>query len=251
MPFGASRAGLMSTRVDAIPDSLVYHWVTPISGLSDGETGFTWPADVGSPSILAQNDLNYSTDSIDGQYDGVSGDGNDDYGDTESQLPNWSDNFISNDRAFVVEFVSNSFDDVATIFGVHNTSTGSVLTIRGRDTGNIQLRIRDDDDNEVVYETNAGAFDDGSRHVLILNKIGDDPTNWEWHEVADGSSTQLSDNIVSTASLTTFSTDLDFYTHARNDAGSPSNHQSIVVGAISLADASLDQSEREEAPFRI
>lgn len=234
---------------DAIRDTLVYRWVTPISGLSDGATDFTWPADTGTPSISAQYGLSYSENSIDGQYDGVSGDGSDDYGDTQSQLPNWTDNFISNDRALVVEFQSSSFNARNPFFGVHNTSTGSVLTFRP-DNGEIQIRLRDDSGNEVIFETSAGPFDDGNYHVLILNKQGSDPANWDWYESAGGSATQLNSNIVSNASLGTFSTDLDFYTHARNDAGSPSTHQSIDLGQIALADSTLNSSERDNAPWR-
>lgn len=247
-PIGAARAGIFGGG-SAILDSVVYRWVTPIDGLSDGATGFSWPADIGVPSIAAQNGLSYSTNALDGQFDAVSGDGSDDYGDTNSQLPDWTTDFVSSDRAFVFEFRSSSFNARDAFFGFFDDGgTGSLLTIRP-DNGEVQIRIIDDDSNEVIYETSAGPFDDGAYHALALNKIGSDPTNWEWYDVAGDTATQLSDNVVTNTTLTSINP-IDHYLLARNSGGSPTNQQSADIGQILLADAALSDTELDNAPFR-
>ena len=77
-PFGASRAGLMSVRRDAIPDSVEYHYDATELNVSDGSSISTWDDSVGGQDLSGGGGASFTNDGINGNPS-VTFDGVDDY----------------------------------------------------------------------------------------------------------------------------------------------------------------------------
>ena len=179
-PFGASRAGLMSTRVDAIPDSVLDQKADFRFAIVEGEG-------TEIEDSIGDNDATANFERWDDSEDWVGGwakdgDGVDDHidvgtlGDFGSNLDN--DWFL----AFTIKTTDESNfigfrEDWDFVFSTDSFGFGAADDV-------VTFAINDEDGNNSQVETNTEVTD-GNPHRLILNSIGPNPDDWEFY--IDGS----------------------------------------------------------------
>ena len=243
-PFGASRAGLMSVTRDDIPDSAIYHY--PFPDRSDDTLVEQLQGENGTAVGLT----NTSGDWWEGFAE--AGDGTDDYGDLTT-LPLFSDPLVSDHTTdFWVAMTVKTTVDSGDLTGARHSASNDGHTSWFRfgvgvatDDGKPILLLRGADGDDVDEDIRVAAdqtVNDGNKHRIVLNKIGNDGNDWEWY--IDGSSVstiiERNDGIDDFGDWTR-----DFYTHAYNDRGSDANHFDGTIDNIFFGEPGNTLSSQE------
>ena len=175
MPFGASRAGLMSTRVDAIPDSAISHYDATDSGSVTTSNGSITSVE----DLIGNRDLS-PTDDPQLVSSGISGNASfETDGDNDEGLIN-TDTYV-NDEDFAVVMVYEIQESVNSNQFLFGTGGGG-----GRDG------IQDDDGGEFqhfrgdINNENSGYSPDGNAHILVWVCESDGTTDLRIDGTAQG-----------------------------------------------------------------
>ena len=164
------------TAGDDIPDSAINHWETPIEGLSDNDTVTTWPEQVQNADISGTN-LTYSETVMDNTA-GVVGNGTDSFG-SATPASDYAD-VVSGDFAQLYTVngeANNQFFDCRDTF---ENSINIRLDGPGGATGDRPLVTIVADGDRISAEP-AQSMPTNSTFRFAFNKIGTDPSNWEFY----------------------------------------------------------------------
>ena len=240
-PFGASRAGLMSTRVDAIPDSeadqkLIHRWVLDdVNGTVEDSEGDA-------------DGTNNGVTSVDGDFAGGSagdGDGVDDHiltttlGDFGSQM--------DSSYAFAFSFETTDNGDFAAVIDSDSgENNGFFLTTReffGGTANKLGYAYRDDSDYRIRVDSNQDVTN-GETYRAVVNVP--DPTDANsveiWLNQAE-ENTNIGDVLGSLTAPKNFNENVTLF--AVNNRGSIDGHIDSVIDDFCVFDESLTQSEIE------
>ena len=219
--MGLKEAGLrgslrsVSTEVPAIPDSAIYYWQTPISGLSEGDPVNTWPAEVGGEDISGDG-LTYRVNAVDDR-DGVEGDGADT---GEAAIGDFATEILG-DFSVGISFTADGDGDLIGV-GDDNLDQRFVISIGtstigvSADSGDLGFRIRDENDNNRIEFTVDGSFSDGQVYNILMRKDGDAADDFE--VIINGINQDLDFDVDDTLdSFSAFSDPVGFYDTYRHD----------------------------------
>ena len=248
MPFGASRAGLMSVRRDAIPDSALLHF--PFGERSDS----TLVEELEGADGTAVGLTNISGDFRGGFAE--DGDGTDDYGD----LGDWSvvDFGADLDTTWTVLFTFKTTDDEVYLFGARDDVEGGATGFQvglGRGTGGVgsgelEFFISDTNDDRLVISTDS-AFNDGNKHRGAFVKRGNSASDLEiWIDGSEVSTTTHDDTGLTTTH--NFSGLVASHARGRGDGSVNSPADSVIDNPIPCGSdltSSEIQDDHERQPW--
>lgn len=234
-PAGVEFEAHDAVELSAIPDSVVNQWVPP-------NFASPWPDEIGG-AHMSITGLTTTTINSD---DFVTGDGSDDFG--QASAPQ-----LGNRETFGIAttFNANSADvsDFDKAFGLSDTTANDVLNFQMQSDA-IEVGYRTDGD-DLAVNSGSTAVADGSTHAIVINKNGNDATDWEIY--VDDMSTDLSnvrsDQAGSDQAATydpsnwTYSGDWGFWAELRD--GSPQDHINASMGTVEFNTETYSQSERE------
>ena len=178
MSFNVWKSLIDGTEIDvsAIPDSVRYHWETPIAGVSEGETVTNWPNEIGGEDITGNNDLIYREGSVDGR-DAVESDGADDNG--QATIPETGGD-MDGGQAIGVTFKTT---DTGDLLGARNDS--QILSLGTEPTPNIDdgdgylyVLWRDADGNNLEARSST-TVNDGTAYKALVQKNGNSANDIE------------------------------------------------------------------------
>ena len=229
MPFGASRAGLMSVAEDDIPDSVESQWRRE-------EFADPWPANVGDVDMSVSG-LSKSTFS--NGEDSVFGDGTDAHG-----LASGPETLATNETfgiAFTIQYPNP--DQFDTFFGC--TGDGQFFIRDPSGSGTIEIALQDSNSNNLNVETD-NQYDDGNPHPIIINKRGNSASDIGFY--VDDMTTEQSTTINNDQGFdhTNYNLSTDWAFWARNTDGTIDSNIEADMGVIELNSNPYSEEEREE-----
>jgi len=248
LPDGATASEVLapdgSTVFDAIPDTQI-HYHNP-----DNFTTSNWPDEVGDSDIATISGLSFDSSAFGDNGGVVAEASNDDYG-----LSDTMGNFGQNrDTDWAVSIPFNT-TDTSGMFISHDESGTAARTLEigigvsfhGASSGEIGVRLRDSDGNELAENSDGSAFNDGNDHHLIINKVGNSAGGIELYvdDMANetGHATET-DSGFGNASVQNFDGAVGYF--AFSQSGSIQGiHLSATMGRIRWFSDSLTQSDRE------
>lgn len=214
----------------AVPNSAIHQWkysegsgdtFADSIGNADGtRNGFTWV----SGTWVGNNAADYN--------------GSDDYGDVGT-LGSFGSS-ISSDFAVAITVETTddgSFNNI--VGGVQNSGDGTRLFLRNRDSGQLNINMRDQNDNVIsVYAT--PSIWDGDKHRLVFNKTANSASGLEiWVDGSEESTTTATDESFSSTS----NFDRSFTFAAQNDQSTPRNYGNVVQDNAIIFNDSLTSQE--------
>ena len=197
--FTTWRSLVDGAEISAIPDSVAYHWQTPISGESEGSNPDAWPGDSGAQEVsdIALDGITYREDAFGSGRDALDGDGTDngrvDINGYESEL----DGNVAHGFTFASEDTGSWRGPM--LFGVDDINNSFWLvtlgeTPNGGTEGAITVFYRDTDGNNLEFETVSSSFDDGDPYDVLIQKNGNDFGDCEiWIDQSEVDITELED----------------------------------------------------------
>ena len=188
-PFGASRAGLMSTRVDAIPDSEAYYIASEIDA-NDSETISEVPDLTGNGYDLTPSDGTGSTTATfvesESDINNESAVQFNDNGGLGSSTPTLSLPF----SVITVQKIEGTNNEE--LWG--NTQSGDGLEVRADYTQTNSFRIVDETTSFKEYWRGVSVFQDWAVWTHVFPTSGDTKTYFNGNEVTDIESNGLPGN---------------------------------------------------------
>ena len=232
----------MSTRVDAIPDSeadqkLIHRWVLTDDDGSLGVADSEGNADGTNNGVSLVTSSNFA--------DGAAGEG-----DGSSHIETTTLGSFGSDVgngcavAFTIDISASSR---STVLGSIN-STGdffeTAVNIDGdfnSDEGNVQMRVRDGNEDELTADLGVTSLNDGQPHRVVWNIV--DPSNNDVEGYFDQTE---STTLVRTQSPSNFSDwDTALMLFARSIQGTPDNPMDGIIDDVCLFGEALTTTEAQ------
>ena len=236
-PFGASRAGLMSTRVDAIPDSVLLQYKA--TEVAAGDT--TWPDDNDVADMTLTG--NESDETMSDGSESLGFDGDNDHGliDFSNELSNE----FQTEYTIELAFETTESSETSTPIGFQENDNQRIQTFLNRDEnfnsddGNLLFRITDDSDNRLIVAFDSSPnLNDGTRQNLsiVVEDASSNDVKFILNGVEEDVSIADSDGPNNFVDWTR-----DFTISAYNREGSIEAHSEIDYGALRLHDEAIDE----------
>jgi len=233
-PIGASRRVIQGAGkgVPEPPSTVVHQYVAE-------NFASPWLDEVGSAD-MAVNGMTASTFS-NGQ-ESVSGDGTDDYGQSNGPED------LPQNKSFGIAFtfVSSDTSDPSTWFSSRDINARlSIVDIDffSGSNGQIATIVADDNGNQFIEETDS-AYVDGNIHAVIINKVDNSRINFYVDTMTNAvnSTTQQSQGFDHSNYTNSF--DMTFF--AENDSGTIQNYKDMEFGAIEFNTETYTEQERKD-----
>ena len=227
--FSKWRSLVDGEEISAIPDSVEYQIVAQ-------DFADPWPFAIGNLS-MSVNGLSESTFS--NNVASVFGDGIDDYGAADGPQDMWEYETLG--VAFTIEY--SNLDQFDRVLG-SGIGGESRVSIRGGDSGAINHRIIDDNDNRIEVETSS-TFDDGNAHLFVINKLGDNADDLVFYVDDMENEESLSIETDSGFNHENYSNPFELFFWAFNSSGDPGNYGEFDAGIFEFNSEPYTESERD------
>ena len=221
-----------------VPDSVIHHY---------NPSNFTesiWPDEEGDSDMDTINGLSFNSSAFDSDDDGgVAGDGEDDYGQTDT-MGDFGSNMTSN-FAIVVGFEALT-ESQGRLLGIRNNIDDTRLQLQTQSTANsgndtIKLLLMDSGGDLIAGE--GPEVTDGEAYLAIINKTGNSANDIEIYlnDVENNVANSIRDEDFSNPS----DFDIPMTYFAESDEGTIHNHTDPTFSHIFWFDDSLNLDERE------
>jgi len=246
LPDGSTASKVLapdgSTVFSAIPDSVVYQYLT-----SDFTTS-NWPDNEGGSDIDTISGLSKDDTAFDGDG-GVSGDGNSDYGQSDTMGSYGSG--LDSTWAFAYRFNTTDDSGSAVHVGTYESDASHEFMIgcmgfAGNSVTKLNFQmdgVNGSSDRIIIQSTTT--VTDGSDHIAILNKEGTDNDASDFNFYFAPDSPELDINTDNSFTTEDFTNPMTYF--AQNDgSGGTRRHADLTIDTPMWFGSSLNQSERHQ-----